>query len=50
MDIKQDHYDEGLAKNCGKRANHKSTHTLLEVPQYSYLLDDQDDEDETEQG
>ena len=50
MDIKQDHYDEGLAKNHGKHANHKSTHTLLEVPQYSDLLDDQDNEDETERG
>lgn len=49
-DIKQDHYNEGLAKNCGKHANHKSTCTLLEVPRYSDLLDDQDDEDETEQG
>ena len=50
MDIKQDHYDEGLAKNCGKCANHKSTCTLLEVPRYSDLLDDQDDKDETERG
>lgn len=50
MDIKQDHYNEGLAKKRGKRANHKSTCTLLEVPWYSDLLDDQDNEDETRQG
>ena len=49
-DIKQDQYDEGLTKHRGKRANHKSTRTLLEVPRYSDLLDDQDDEDKAERG
>ncbi|KIM89547.1 hypothetical protein PILCRDRAFT_812394 [Piloderma croceum F 1598] len=29
---------------------HKSTDTLLVVPRYSDLLDDQDDEDESERG
>jgi hypothetical protein len=30
--------------------HHKSTATLLTIPQYSDLLDDQDDEDESERG
>jgi len=45
-----EHQTLGLAKTRGKRQVHKSTDTLLAVPRYSNLLDDQDHEDESERG
>jgi chromosome condensin MukBEF MukE localization factor len=49
-DIKAEHQSLGLAKSRGKLKVHTSTNTLLAVPRYSDLLDDQDHEDEAERG
>ena len=49
-DIKGEHQRLGIAKKRLARQVHKSTATLLTVPRYSDLLDDQDDEDESERG
>jgi hypothetical protein len=49
-DIKGEHQRLGIAKKWLARQVHKSTVTLLAVPWYSDLLDDQDDEDESEHG
>ena len=49
-DIKAEQQSIGLTKDRGKRKVHKSVETLLAVPCYSDLLDDQDDEDESERG
>jgi hypothetical protein len=49
-DIKGEHQRLGIAKKRLARQVHKSTVTLLAVPRYSDLLNDQDDEDESERG
>jgi hypothetical protein len=41
---------QGLTKTRSKRKVHKSTATLLAIPWYSDLLDDQNDEDNDEHG
>ena len=48
-DIRRDHIKSGKYKER-KRKNHKSTEKLLEVPRYRDLLEDMEDEDETERG
>ncbi|KIM71269.1 hypothetical protein PILCRDRAFT_93951, partial [Piloderma croceum F 1598] len=48
--IKLEHQTLRLTKMQGKRQVHKSTDTLLAVPRYSDLLDDQDHENESERG
>jgi hypothetical protein len=48
-DIKGEHQSLGIAQKKKKKLVqqvHKYTATLLTVPQYSDLLDDQDDKDE----
>ena len=49
-DIKAEHHALGIAKKQLMWKVHKSTATLLAVPQYSDLLDDQDGKDESEHG
>ena len=49
-DIKSEHQSLGLLKKRGKWTVHKSTATLLDVPRYSDLLEDQNNEDEGECG
>ena len=49
-DIKSQHQAEGLEKTRCKRSVHKSTETLLAVPRYSDLLEDQYHKDESERG
>jgi len=49
-DIKSEHQSLGLLRKRGKRTVHKSTGTLLDVPRYSDLLEDQNNEDENERG
>ncbi|KAJ7572767.1 ribonuclease H-like domain-containing protein [Mycena floridula] len=49
-DIKDEHQKKGLIKDCGKRKNHSSTEKLLLVPRYSDLLNDFNNEDESERG
>jgi hypothetical protein len=48
--IAADHQRLGLVEKRVKRKNHRSTAALLAVPRYSDLLEDIDDEDETERG
>ncbi|KAF8239903.1 hypothetical protein L208DRAFT_1385529 [Tricholoma matsutake] len=40
----------GLVNKRGKRKNHSSAAALLDVPRYSDLLEDMEDEDEAEHG
>ncbi|KAJ6629071.1 ribonuclease H-like domain-containing protein [Mycena sp. CBHHK59/15] len=47
-DLRAGHVRQGLVKSREGRKNHKSTATLLSVPRYRDLLEDQDDEDPTE--
>ncbi|KAJ7175140.1 ribonuclease H-like domain-containing protein [Mycena crocata] len=47
-DIKADQQERGLLKIRTKRTVHKSTETLLTVPRYRDLIQDQDDDDTTE--
>ena len=49
-DIKSQHQAEGLEKTRCKQSVHKSTETLLAVPRYLDLLEDQYHEDESERG
>ncbi|KAJ6573333.1 ribonuclease H-like domain-containing protein [Mycena sp. CBHHK59/15] len=49
-EIRSEHEKQGLLKPRQARNNHKSTATLLSVPRYRDLLEDQDDEDSTERG
>ena len=49
-DIAADHQWLGLVEKRGNRKNHRSTAALLAVPRYSDLLEDIDEEDETERG
>ncbi|KAJ6550711.1 hypothetical protein B0H10DRAFT_2242615 [Mycena sp. CBHHK59/15] len=49
-DLRAGHARQGLVKSREGRKNHKSTATLLIVPRYRDLLEDQDDGDPTEQG
>ncbi|KAJ6603954.1 ribonuclease H-like domain-containing protein [Mycena sp. CBHHK59/15] len=49
-DIRAEHQKQGLVKPRQKRKNHKSTATLLSVPRYRDLLEDQDDEDADQRG
>ncbi|KAJ6626317.1 hypothetical protein B0H10DRAFT_2211206 [Mycena sp. CBHHK59/15] len=49
-DIRAEHQKQGLVKPRQKRKNHKSTATLLSVPRYRDLLEDQDDEDPDQRG
>ncbi|KAJ6471331.1 ribonuclease H-like domain-containing protein [Mycena sanguinolenta] len=48
--LRAGHARQGLVKSREGRKNHKSTATLLSVPHYRDLLEDQDDEDPTERG
>ena len=49
-DIKAEHHPLGIAKKQLTQKVHKSTATLLAVPWYLDLLDDQDGEDESKHG
>ncbi|KAJ6596559.1 ribonuclease H-like domain-containing protein [Mycena sp. CBHHK59/15] len=49
-DIRSDHKKLGIYKERKGRKNHKSIATLLSVPRYRDLLEDQDDEDPSERG
>ncbi|KAJ7592357.1 ribonuclease H-like domain-containing protein [Mycena floridula] len=49
-DIKDEHQKKGLIKDHAKRKNHSSTEKLLLVPRYSELLNDFNNEDESERG
>ncbi|KAJ6618053.1 hypothetical protein B0H10DRAFT_1947851 [Mycena sp. CBHHK59/15] len=49
-DLRAGHAQQGLVKSCEGWKNHKSTATLLIVPRYRDLHEDQDDEDPTERG
>ena len=49
-DIKAGQQSIGIMKDREKWKVHKSVETLLVVPHYLDLLDDQDDEDESERG
>ncbi|KAJ7730528.1 ribonuclease H-like domain-containing protein [Mycena metata] len=49
-ELRAEHARQGLVKSREGRKNHKSTAALLSVPRYRDLLEDQDDEDETERG
>ncbi|KAJ6603705.1 hypothetical protein B0H10DRAFT_1957768 [Mycena sp. CBHHK59/15] len=49
-DLRAGHVRQGLFKSREGRKNHKCTATLLSVPRYRDLLEDQDDEDPTERG
>ncbi|KAJ7502351.1 ribonuclease H-like domain-containing protein [Mycena galericulata] len=48
--ILSEHQEQGLIKPRAGRKNHKSFKTLLSVPRYRDLLEDQDDEDPSERG
>ncbi|KAJ6601670.1 hypothetical protein B0H10DRAFT_2230375 [Mycena sp. CBHHK59/15] len=48
--IRAEHEKQGLVKPRQSRKNHKSTATLLSVPRYQDLLEDQEDNDTTERG
>ncbi|KAJ7105348.1 ribonuclease H-like domain-containing protein, partial [Mycena epipterygia] len=48
--IRSEHQKQGLYKPRAGRKNHKSLDTLLSVPRYRDLLEDQDDEDPSERG
>ncbi|KAJ6558647.1 ribonuclease H-like domain-containing protein [Mycena sp. CBHHK59/15] len=48
--IRSEHQKQGLTKPREGRKNHKSIETLLSVPRYRDLLEDQDDEDTSERG
>ncbi|KAJ6622834.1 ribonuclease H-like domain-containing protein, partial [Mycena sp. CBHHK59/15] len=48
--IRSNHEQHGLVKSHEGQKNHKSTATLLSVPRYRDLLEDQDDEDLSERG
>ncbi|KAJ7158190.1 ribonuclease H-like domain-containing protein [Mycena crocata] len=48
--IRSEHEKQGLIKPRHGRKNHTSTATLLAVPRYRDLLEDQEDEDSTEHG
>ncbi|KAJ6509609.1 hypothetical protein DFH09DRAFT_1100883 [Mycena vulgaris] len=48
--IPSEHDKQGLVKPRQARKNHKSIGTLLSVPRYRDLLDDQEDEDPSERG
>ncbi|KAJ6467375.1 ribonuclease H-like domain-containing protein [Mycena sanguinolenta] len=48
--IRAEHQLQGLYKRREGRKNHKSIETLLSVPRYRDLLEDQDDEDPSERG
>ncbi|KAJ6619208.1 ribonuclease H-like domain-containing protein [Mycena sp. CBHHK59/15] len=48
--ILSEHQEQGLIKPRAGRKNHKSLKTLLSVPRYRDLLEDQDDEDPSERG
>ncbi|KAJ6527545.1 ribonuclease H-like domain-containing protein [Mycena sp. CBHHK59/15] len=48
--IRSEHEQEGILKPRKARKNHQSTATLLSVPHYRDLLDNQDDEDTSERG
>ncbi|KAJ7190100.1 ribonuclease H-like domain-containing protein [Mycena pura] len=48
--IHSEHVQQGLYKPRKGRNNHKATKTLLAVPRYRDLLDDQNDEDSSERG
>ncbi|KAJ3734617.1 ribonuclease H-like domain-containing protein [Lentinula guzmanii] len=53
VSIRSDNFALGLVKERTKRENHKSDEAhskLLAVPRYANLLEDMDDEDETERG
>ena len=50
MDIKGEHQRLRIANKWLVQHVHKSTATLLAVPRYSDLLDDQDDEDKSKHG
>ncbi|KAJ7589139.1 hypothetical protein C8J56DRAFT_1075543 [Mycena floridula] len=49
-DIKMEHHKDGITKRRSARQNHASVEKLLRVPRYADLLEDIDDEDETERG
>ncbi|KAJ6504514.1 ribonuclease H-like domain-containing protein [Mycena vulgaris] len=48
--IRSEHQKQGIYKPREGRKNHKSMATLLSVPRYRDLLDDQEDEDPSERG
>lgn len=48
--IATEHKKLGLLENRKKRKNHRSVAALLDVPRYSDLLEDLNDEDDTERG
>ncbi|KAJ7670124.1 ribonuclease H-like domain-containing protein [Mycena polygramma] len=48
--IRSEHQKQGLTKPRAGRKNHKSLETLLSVPRYRDLLQDQDDDDSSERG
>ncbi|KZP06280.1 hypothetical protein FIBSPDRAFT_902908 [Athelia psychrophila] len=50
VDIKAEHQTLGAAKHQLAQKVHKSTSTLLAVPRYADLLEDQENKDESEQG
>ncbi|KAJ6610634.1 ribonuclease H-like domain-containing protein [Mycena sp. CBHHK59/15] len=49
-DILSDHEKQGIYKERKGRKNHKSIASLLSVPRYRDLLEDQDDKDPSERG
>ncbi|KAJ6617824.1 hypothetical protein B0H10DRAFT_1948009 [Mycena sp. CBHHK59/15] len=49
-DILSEHKKQGIYKERKGQKNHKSIATLLSVPRYRDLLDDQNDEDPSERG
>ncbi|KAJ7494917.1 ribonuclease H-like domain-containing protein [Mycena latifolia] len=48
--IRTEHQQQGIYKPRAGRKNHKATASLLSVPRYRDLLEDQDDEDPSERG
>ena len=48
--IQESHHKKQLIQPRHKRQNHSSTASLLEVPRYPDLLEDQDNDDESERG
>jgi hypothetical protein len=48
--MKSKHQESGKLKQHVKCTNHWSTSTILDIPTYSNLLDDQDNKDETKHG